>query len=192
MRALVLTAASAALLGVLWAGPVSAQAPGLDTPPPALPPPGYPPLGGPGWIPPGGGPPAGSPAVQDRYELQQTEGGFLRLDRVSGLTEFCASTPDGYACKAVAEGKSADAAMLARLEKRVAELEKQVRALSSSPQSLLPPSEAAPPLAGKDPTAELPTDDQLDRLANFLERALKRLKGIAEDVQKDEKSEGKL
>lgn len=116
-------------------------------------------------------------SAAERYELKPVEGGFLRLDRDSGLTEFCKPSGEGYACRPTAEGASADAAMIAALEKRVAELEAKVKALSGDP---------AKSAASRDPTLDLPSDEQVDRVASFLERALKRLKQIAGDVEKDE------
>ncbi|MDR4308657.1 hypothetical protein IHQ68_18710 [Chelatococcus sambhunathii] len=119
---------------------------------------------------------AQSPAAGERYELKPIEGGFLRLDRETGLTALCKPSGDGYACRPSAEGRSADAAMIAALEARVAALEAKVKALSGDPATGKP----------ADPTLSLPSDEQVDRVAGFLERALKRLKKIAEEAQKDD------
>lgn len=119
---------------------------------------------------------AQSPAAAERYELKPVEGGFLRLDRETGLTALCKPSGDGYACRPSAEGKSADAAMIAALEARVAALEAKVKVLSGDPAVGKP----------ADPTLGLPSDEQVDRVAGFLERALKRLKKIAEEAQKDD------
>jgi hypothetical protein len=123
--------------------------------------------------------PAGAtPPAGERYELQPAEGGFVRLDRETGLTSFCAPVAEGYACKPAAEGKSAEAAVIAQLEKRVAELERKVKALS--------------PEATRDSTLDLPSDDQVDRVAGFLERTLRRFKRLAEDLQKEIGEENRL
>ncbi len=187
----------AVLLAVALAGsaalPAAAAQPAPDAPPPPLAgPPGLPPGFPPGLAPPGFPPPGLPPQLRpplttsrDRYELQQTEGGFLRLDRDSGLTAFCSATGDGYACRPVAEGKTAQDAMIAKLEKRVAELEQKVKALSETKAA---PAAAAP----RDPTLDLPSDEQVDRVAGFLERALKRFRRLADDVQKDMGNDGKL
>jgi hypothetical protein len=119
------------------------------------------------------------PPAAERYELKPVDGGFLRLDRQTGLTSLCAPAGDGYACRPAAEGGSADAAMVAQLEKRVAELEAKVRALSADRPSSL--KSGAP----RDPTLDLPTDEQVDRVASFLERAMRRFKKLATDVERD-------
>lgn len=121
------------------------------------------------------------PPSTDRYEMKPVAGGFLRLDRETGLTALCQPSGDGYACRPTDEGRSADAAMIAQLEKRVAALEAKIAAMSSEKSAL----KDAPP---RDPTLDLPTDAQVDRVASFLERAVKRLKKLAEDVQKEDGS----
>ncbi|RXF68456.1 hypothetical protein [Hansschlegelia zhihuaiae] len=119
------------------------------------------------------------PPPADRYELKQVDGGFLRLDRQTGMTSLCAPAGDGYACRPTAEGGSADAAMVAQLEKRVAELEARVKALSPDRSASL---KGAVP---RDPTLDLPTDEQVDRVASFLERATRRFKKLATEMQRE-------
>lgn len=115
-------------------------------------------------------------APAPNFELKPVEGGFLRLDRNSGLTAFCRPAGDGYACRPTAEDGQAGAALVAELEKRVAALEKRMKELGGDP---------AAPQAKRDPTMDLPSDEQVDRVATFLERALKRFKQLAIDMQKE-------
>ncbi|WP_020181289.1 hypothetical protein [Methylopila sp. M107] len=121
--------------------------------------------------------PAGAETpAPDRYELKPVEGGFLRLDRQTGLTAVCRPSGEGYACRATDEGASAEAALVASLEKRVAELEAKVKALSG---------DAAAKQPSRDATLDLPSDEQIDRVAGFLERALQRLKKLSEQAPKE-------
>ena len=129
---------------------------------------------------------APEPQSDGRYQLQPAEGGFLRLDRETGTTAFCSPSGDGYACRAASEEPGASGAEVARLEKRVAALEEQVRALSRTPD--LPP---VPPLpnddaAKKQGALRLPSDQEIDQVTSFLERTLRRLKQLGEQMQKDE------
>lgn len=121
-------------------------------------------------------PAAAAPA--DRYQITPAEGGFLRLDRETGTTAFCAPSGEGYACRASTETeRSATGDPAARIEKRLAAIEERLKALEG----------AAPGTAlNRDPTLDLPTEQQIDRAASFFERAMKRLKQIAEDLQKSE------
>lgn len=118
------------------------------------------------------------PTSGQRYEMKQVEGGFLRLDRESGLTSLCKPSGEGYACRPTDEGRSADAAMVAQLEKRVAALEAKITALTAEKQALKDDA--------RDPTLDLPSDDQVDRVAGFLERTIRRFKRLADDMQREE------
>ena len=120
---------------------------------------------------------ARSQASAPNYELKPVEGGFLRLDRNSGLTAFCRPAGEGYACRPTAEDGKAETALIAELEKRVAALEQRVKELGGDPG----PAQATK----RDPTLDLPSDEQVDRVATFLERALKRFKQLATDMQKE-------
>jgi len=129
---------------------------------------------------------APEPQPAGRYQLQPTDGGFLRLDRETGATAFCSPAGDGYACRAASEEPAANGAELARLEKRLAALEEQVRALSRTPG---PPSAPQPPKddPAKDSGAlRLPSDEEIGKVTSFLERALRRLKELGDQMQKDE------
>jgi hypothetical protein len=118
------------------------------------------------------------PPSGQRYEMKQVEGGFLRLDRESGLTALCKPSGDGYACQPTEEGRSADAAMVAQLEKRVAALEARIAALTAEKKALGDDA--------RDPTLDLPSDEQVDRVAGFLERTFRRFKRLADDINKEE------
>lgn len=120
-------------------------------------------------------PAAAAPA--DRFQITPAEGGFLSLDRETGTTAFCAPSGEGYACRASTETERAASDPAARFEKRLAAMEDRLKALEG----------AAPgATASRDPTLDLPTDQQIDRAASFFERAMKRLKQIAEDLRKTE------
>ncbi|HVI27126.1 hypothetical protein [Hansschlegelia sp.] len=119
-----------------------------------------------------------------RYQLQPTDGGFLRLDRDTGATAFCSPSGEGYACRAASEEPAANGAEVARLEKRLAALEEQVRALTR-------PAAAAPKdgPAESDGSLRLPSDEEIGKVTSFLERALRRLKELGEQMQKEEPSQ---
>lgn len=109
-----------------------------------------------------------------RYQLAPAEGGFLRLDRETGATAFCETTGEGYACRPVAEEGQPSTDRVAELEKKIAEIEKRLKTPGAAPS----------PSSG--PTADLPTDEQVDRVTGFIERAVKRLRRMAEELQKED------
>ena len=124
---------------------------------------------------------APEPQPAGRYQLQPTDGGFLRLDRDTGATAFCSPSGEGYACRAASEELAANGAEVARLEKRLAALEEQVRALT---RPAAPPPKDAP--AESDGSLRLPSDEEIGKVTSFLERALRRLKELGEQMQKEE------
>lgn len=143
-------------------------------------------------------PPAGAEMPSaGRYELQPADNGFLRLDRDSGATSFCAATADGYACRPVAEGGQPIAGDVAgQLEKRIAALEAQIAMSDAPPAAGLPPipalpnDDATPGKESRRDDLDGPTDKQMDKMAGFVERAIKRLKKMAEEMQKDDAPKG--
>lgn len=132
------------------------------------------------------GGPAGAETLRaDRFEMKPVDGGFLRLDRDTGATAFCSASADGYACTPAGEDRAGSQAEITRLEARVATLEEQVRTLGAG----LPPTPALPKdgSAPKDEqqSLNLPTDKQIDDLASFFERAVRRMKKLATELEKD-------
>lgn len=118
------------------------------------------------------------PSEGGRFQIAPADGGFLRLDRETGATAFCKPSGDGYACRPTVEEGRPSPEVTTEIEKRVAAIERQLKETQG-----LPP---VPPLPKTDgPSAELPSDDQMDRVASFIERAMKRLKELAQEMQKD-------
>lgn len=119
---------------------------------------------------------AAAPSAEGgRFQLAPAEGGFLRLDRETGATAFCRPDGEGYACRPTAEQGGVPADRAATIEKRVGAIEERLKALGSAP---------AP--SATDPTLELPSDQQVNRVMGFIERAAKRLREMAESLQRDE------
>lgn len=132
----------------------------------------------------GGGPAGADTPRIDRYALTPADGGFLRLDRETGATAFCATAGDGYACRPTKEEKAlGSGGREGRLEARVAELEAKVKRLEDG----LPPQPSAKdgPLTRDDQTLRLPTDEEIDKIAGFFERAMKRMQRFAESLARD-------
>ncbi|GLK81728.1 hypothetical protein [Methylopila turkensis] len=129
----------------------------------------------------------------DRYELKPADGGFLRLDRETGATAFCRAVGEGYDCRAA--GATDQPSEIRRLEERVAALEEQVRKLAAGVPTPAEPKAGEPKLVepGSGPTLRLPTDKEIDQLAETMGRALRRFREFAETLEKNaEPDEQKL
>ena len=150
---------------------------------------------------------ASAQAVPDsengRYALSPVADGVIRLDTRTGTVSTCTNSGPGWACYAVPDERTAMDAEIGRLQ---AENEKLKAQLASRDGTVGGKSDEAPPKsdrqsapkAAEPKTAEpkvadgerklqlpLPSDQDMDRLMSFVERAWRRLIEMAGRVQKD-------
>jgi hypothetical protein len=129
-----------------------------------------------------------------RYTMTPTPEGVLRLDTRTGTVSTCSKNGAGWACYAVPDERSALDAEIGRLQAEVETLKAQLAAgptVSGKIEDALPKSD---PLKKSEPKAAegerkleipLPSDQDVDRVVSFLERAWRRLIEMANRVQKD-------
>jgi hypothetical protein len=105
------------------------------------------------------------PAVSEtgRYTMAPTEGGFLRLDTLSGEVSFCTVEDGALLCRAAAAEKAALEAEISRLRRENTELKSSV---GGAP--------VAPPKGG----AGLPSEEEFERTLSMTERFLRRMMKI--------------
>lgn len=104
----------------------------------------------------------------DRFTLDKSESGFVRLDRQTGAVTLCTEAEGTLTCRMAADERAAYDADLARLEKRVEALEKQV----------------AEGIAAK--SGELPSDAEIDRSIGIMERFMRAFFGLVQEFQGEE------
>lgn len=107
-------------------------------------------------------------AATDRYTLEKSESGFVRLDRQTGAVTLCTEADGTLTCRMAADERAAYDADLARLEKRVEALEKQI----------------AEGMAAK--SGELPSDAEIDRSIGIMERFMRTFFGLVQEFQGQE------
>ncbi|MDZ7872088.1 MAG: hypothetical protein U5N27_02205 [Rhizobium sp.] len=107
-------------------------------------------------------------AATDRYTLEKSESGFVRLDRQTGAVTLCTEADGTLTCRMAADERAAYDADLARLEKRVEALEKRV----------------AEGTAAK--SGELPSDAEIDRSIGIMERFMRTFFGLVQEFQGQE------
>jgi len=125
-----------------------------------------------------GGPPAAAQGRSDapRYVMQPVEGGLMKLDTRSGSLSFCSMKSGAWVCEAVPEDRAALEAEIARLQGKVAELEKGRAGVGTAgvPDIMAPPEPAppgAPPPAASPAVPPVPPAGEEERT----EEARKRL-----------------
>ena len=129
-----------------------------------------------------------------RYSMTPIPEGVLRLDTRTGTVSTCTKNGVGWACYAVPDERTALDAEIGRLQAEVEKLKGQIAAgptVSGKIDEALPKSDplkkADPKVAEGDRKIEipLPSDQDLDRVMSFLEKAWRRLIDMANRVQKD-------
>lgn len=131
-----------------------------------------------------------------RYALSPTgDGGVLRLDTKTGTVSTCTNSGAGWACYAVPDERAALDAEIGRLqadnEKLKAQLAERESTVAGKSEDALPKSDSLrkgePKVAQGERKIEipLPSDQDMDRVMSFLERAWRRLIEMANRIQKD-------
>lgn len=107
-------------------------------------------------------------ANPDRYSLERSEGGFVRLDRQTGAVTLCTEADGALTCRMAADERAAYDADLARLEKRVEALESQI----------------AGAMPGK--SGDMPSDAEIDRSIGIMERFMRAFFNLVQEFQGEE------
>ena len=144
-------------------------------------------------------------AENGRYALSPVTDGVIRLDTRTGAVSTCSNSGAGWACYAVPDERAALDSEIGRLQAENEKLKAQLasREPAAAPgkiEDAMPKSDKqAAPNAADSQRADgqrkieipLPSDQDMDRVMSFLERAWRRLIDMASRVQKDV-SGGKL
>jgi hypothetical protein len=119
----------------------------------------------------------------NRYQFNQVQDGYLRLDLKSGAVSLCSRGAAGWSCLAVPDDRAAFEAEIARLQTESVALKKALidRGLP------LPSGVTAPP-----PTAQsggdalkLPSDADVNRAIGMVEKMCRRLVDLMQSWQRD-------
>lgn len=126
---------------------------------------------------------ASQPAADARFTLQPVPDGALKLDTRTGALSFCSRKAGAWVCEAVPEDRAALEAEIARLNARIAELEKgrsggvpDIMGPPVAPPVAPPttPPAATPPEGPDAPGGRAEAERQLDQAMDMAERALRR------------------
>jgi hypothetical protein len=129
-----------------------------------------------------------------RYTLAPAAEGVIRLDTRTGAVSNCNNNGNGWACYAVPDERAAMDDEIGRLqaenEKLKAQLAERETTAPGKNAEALPKSDkqAAPPKVVQGERKleiPLPSDQDMDRVMSFVERAWRRLMEIANRMQKD-------
>jgi len=151
-----------------------------------------------------------------RYTFTPDADGVLRLDARTGKVSTCRDKGNGWACYATADERAAFDKETGRLQAEIDRLKKQADALKVENDGLkaqlaqtaprpggkieeaLPKSDklAQPEITNKDGQRKLeiplPSDQDVNRVMGFLERAWRRLVEMANRMQRDVSGDNKI
>ncbi|HVX77760.1 MAG TPA: hypothetical protein VHB49_16630 [Bradyrhizobium sp.] len=129
-----------------------------------------------------------------RYTLSPVPDGVIRLDTRTGEVSNCSNDGKGWACTLVPDERAAYDTEIGRLQSENEKLKQQLAesgaTVSGKIDEALPKSDS---LKQAEPNAEsrnkieipLPSDQDMNRMMSFLERAWQRLVDMANRMQRD-------
>jgi len=104
-----------------------------------------------------------------RYTLTPSPGGFVRLDSQTGQVSECTGAAFNLVCKSSPDERAAMQAEIDRLQKLVDELK------ATAPQAT----------SDQGPQLNIPSDKEVDKAFNFMERMIKRFRGLIDEMRRD-------
>lgn len=107
----------------------------------------------------------------DRFTLEKTEKGYVRMDRRTGEMSLCEERSGQLVCKLAADERAAFQDETERLEAALEALEERVAKLESGLSAQL--------------DRALPTEEEFEKTMGYMERFLRRFMGIAKDLENE-------
>jgi len=120
-----------------------------------------------------------SPTDQERYVLQERDGGFVRLDKKTGQMSFCTVVNTNMVCRLGAEERQAYEDELSGLSSRIETLEKQVATLSKKDPSSGRPKADVPGVTPE----ESEMDKEFDKAMDFAQEAMRRFFDVIKELR---------
>lgn len=115
-----------------------------------------------------------------RYSMTPIEGGALRLDTMTGAVDRCVAEAGVWSCKSLPDEGRALQDEIDRLAAENAELRAKVPAGGDTSTS------GAADQRRPTMSFSLPSEAEVDKAMDFMERILKRFKSMAKDLDEEE------
>lgn len=113
---------------------------------------------------------AQQPQQANRFQMERTERGVVRLDTQTGIMTLCRDENGTLTCRMQPDERAAYDQELDRLAKRITALEEKL---------------GRTPLAGA-----MPSDAEIDRSLSIMERFLRSFMGIVGETTKEQEKQG--
>lgn len=113
---------------------------------------------------------AGAQAAEERYRLEKSENGYVRMDTETGAMSICEERSGQLVCKLAADERDAYQDQIEHLQSGLKALERRVAVLES-----------------KIPVQVLPSEEEFEKGMGYMERFFRRFMGIVKDMEKEDK-----
>lgn len=115
-----------------------------------------------------------SPALaqEDRYRLERTDNGYVRLDTQTGRMSTCREQGEQLICRMATDDHAAYEADISALERRIEALERTVTSLGGN-------------VRGND----LPSEEEFEQTLGYMEKFFRRFMGIVGEMDRSFRTE---
>lgn len=103
----------------------------------------------------------------DRYSLQKTADGYVRLNNETGEMSICKEQGEQLVCRVAADDRAALEETASNLEGRLAKIEQRLAALEQS---------------GSSGNNTMPTDEEFEKTMGYMEKFFRRFMGVVKDL----------
>ncbi len=114
-------------------------------------------------------------AQDDRYVLEKSGDGFVRMDRQTGEMSNCTAEGEALVCKLAADERTAYQDEIDRLQRSLDALDQRVVKLEGSLTNKLESS--------------LPTEEEFNKTLSYMERFMRSFMDLTKDLDKDKQIE---
>lgn len=104
----------------------------------------------------------------ERFSMERTDTGFVRMDRVTGQMSICTERDGQLVCKLAADERKAFEGEVDRLAAKLDELERRIAAVESRPP------------------AGLPSESEFEQSLSMMERFFRHFWGIVKEFEREE------
>jgi hypothetical protein len=106
----------------------------------------------------------------DRYRLEKTDTGYIRMDTATGEMSICEERSGQLVCKLAADERAAFQSDIDRLQAKLDDVEDRVARLEARPSI---------------PETLLPSDEQVNKGIDIMEKFFRSFMGIVKELDKD-------
>ena len=120
----------------------------------------------------GPSPDAATQEDAERYSLEKTADGYVRLDNRTGEMSICTERAGQLVCRMAADERTALENEIDRVSARLQDVEKRLSVLEGGTSPA--------------PSAQLPSEEDFEKTLTFMERFFRRFMGVIRDLEQED------